>query len=147
MLFLWRATNHHCTQLSRAYSSKFSGENSLEFLKLRVRKTVSRPLVINIEAAATLITSQIRKHREICSIIEGGHAILQPHFTDEEKKCNTRGKMTCPQSHSLIQNCVWNKSRLFLLSPVLFTPNHSATHNSVCISNDSDQSKQGKTQR
>lgn len=127
-LFLQGATDHHGTWLFRACSYKSSGENSLEFLEPRLRKMVSRPLPINVQEVAALITSQVWKHRQICSIREG-HAVHQLHFNDEEKIKQQR-QMTCSKSHSLTQSCMWNQSLLFLLSPMLFTPYRCATQNS-----------------
>lgn len=116
-LFLQGATDHHGTGLFRACSYKSSGENSLEYLEPRVRTMVSTPLFINVQEDAALITSQVWKHRQMCSIREG-HVVHQLHFNDKEKMKQQR-QMTC--SKSLTQSCMWNQSLLLLLSLVLFT--------------------------
>lgn len=100
-LFLQGATDHYGTWLFRACSYKSSEENSLEFLEPRIRKMVSRPLPINVQEDAALITRQVWKHRQMCSI-RGGHVVHQPHLNDEEKMKQQR-QMTCSKSHSLIQ--------------------------------------------
>lgn len=68
---------------------------------------------------------------------EGGHTVLL-HFTDKEKM-KQRRQTTCAKSHSLIQNCTWNQSLLFLPSPVLFTPSPLCHTTQYVSSNDNDQ--------
>lgn len=59
---------------------------------------VSRPLLINVQEEAALITSQVWKYKQMCSIRKGeGHVVHQLHFTDEEKmkeKANDLPKVT-----------------------------------------------------
>ena len=133
-LFLWRTTDHSGTQLFRACSCKSSRENSLEFLEPRERKMVSGSLLKKVQEEAALLTSQIWKHRQMCSIREG-YAVHQLHFTNEEKM-KQRRQMPCPKSHSLIQSCMWNQSSSsfwVLCSLVLTTIPHTTQCTSVMI--------------